>query len=360
MTQTDVLHLIKFLTNDIFRSKIAKIFLLSSTIFSASVTLIHSYFMLFRPNLREFSLKAPMFFGFCYPFLAGVVLLFENKLIENIPKQVKSGPIDQKLRKKIKTIKLYVIFVMISAVLAGLSYVQNVTNEAEIAFALQFFLDFVPNYYTFLAVCYKVSLFLMAVIAIIHPMQGIYAIEHMKIQVILLQKHVKMIEKKAKSGKDVETTLKFCIKRHINFLNFAKKLSARLSFLIAILVACGCVILMAISVFMLSGSFSPDYTFRITATSLETLATFVGVLKSGQELEDEIDKLGQILCTLDWYSFNCKNRKLYLIFLMNAMKPFKLKSLESYAINYQIGLSAVFTVISFTSQMHSKLYKNGH
>ena len=40
----------------------------------------------------------------------------------------------------------------------------------------------------------------------------------------------------------------------------------------------------------------------------------------------------------DWYYWNNKNRKIYLMLLLNGAKAFKLKYSEKVSINYELGL----------------------
>jgi hypothetical protein len=83
--------------------------------------------------------------------------------------------------------------------------------------------------------------------------------------------------------------------------------------------------------------------------------TFVLVIATGQSVEDVVSllslcifftvalfktsKMFEILKELDWYCWNSENKKIYLTFLTNAQKIFKMEFSESLSINYELGVS---------------------
>jgi hypothetical protein len=52
----------------------------------------------------------------------------------------------------------------------------------------------------------------------------------------------------------------------------------------------------------------------------------------------ETSQIFEVLKGLDWYCWNSENKKIYLIFLTNAQKIFKMEFCESVSINYELGV----------------------
>ncbi|CAH1367362.1 unnamed protein product, partial [Tenebrio molitor] len=66
--------------------------------------------------------------------------------------------------------------------------------------------------------------------------------------------------------------------------------------------------------------------------------TFVLAVVTGQSVEDVTSQIFEILKELDWHCWNSENKKIYLIFLTNAQKIFKMEFSESVSINYELGV----------------------
>ena len=93
--------------------------------------------------------------------------------------------------------------------------------------------------------------------------------------------------------------------------------------------------------------------FRIAALAVLVSTILVGFVLSGQGIEDMVsyvlDVLFQIpdlqwqdlfnaLREVSWYHWNPTNKKIYLIFLTNSSRVYKIKYTENISLNHKLGL----------------------
>lgn len=82
-----------------------------------------------------------------------------------------------------------------------------------------------------------------------------------------------------------------------------------------------------------------EYYLREVVTSTAAAVTFSALIQAGQSLEIQMERLDNTINELSWYSFNKKNKLIYLIVKINSSKCSKIKFSENFAINYDLGLA---------------------
>ncbi|RZB40426.1 hypothetical protein BDFB_006814 [Asbolus verrucosus] len=83
--------------------------------------------------------------------------------------------------------------------------------------------------------------------------------------------------------------------------------------------------------------------------------------KEIEKLSEHTSEIFESLKELRWYHWNKKIKKLYLIFLLNVEKPFRIQFSEDMSINYDLGTSvgkAVYSMLSVLSQIQDSFQSN--
>ncbi|KAH0818859.1 hypothetical protein GEV33_003932 [Tenebrio molitor] len=75
------------------------------------------------------------------------------------------------------------------------------------------------------------------------------------------------------------------------------------------------------------------------------------IITAGHLLEDESEKIFLELTTLQWYTWNMKNKKLFLTILTAAIRPINVKFSENFVVNNRMLLFASFTIPAVTYQV---------
>ncbi|RZC37018.1 7tm 6 domain containing protein [Asbolus verrucosus] len=138
---------------------------------------------------------------------------------------------------------------------------------------------------------------------------------HIKFQVYLLLDHIEKIGKcpsfsDKRFQKEIKTSLVFCIKRHISFL----QLNYFLSNFVMSFSICGGLVFISLVFFVLS-----------------------------------TQKVFDCLKFQKWYDWNDENKRLYLIFMIAALKPLRLQFSDNIVVNYELAISILKTTFSVLS-----------
>ncbi|XP_044271214.1 uncharacterized protein LOC123015514 [Tribolium madens] len=99
-----------------------------------------------------------------------------------------------------------------------------------------------------------------------------------------------------------------------------------------------------------------DYLHAGTLT-LAAITTFMATITSGQKLEDITEELSDTWSLIPWYLLNKQNKQIYLMFMVNYMKPLKFRFTENMSINYNLGAAIgkmIYSMLSLLTQMRGK------
>ncbi|KAJ3664342.1 hypothetical protein Zmor_008523 [Zophobas morio] len=105
--------------------------------------------------------------------------------------------------------------------------------------------------------------------------------------------------------------------------------------------------------FWFLGSFEGSY-LRLNTIMVAAVLVTLHTIKLGQYVEDRSSEILEILQQMKWYYWNRENKNLYLMFLLDAQKPFQLKFSDTVAVNYSLGVSVakfIYSTISVTSRL---------
>jgi hypothetical protein len=140
----------------------------------------------------------------------------------------------QEIQQESKYISALLLFNMILTFLAALFHFIPVENDEEVFFAFMLFQKWFPKYGVVLNWLYRSTFFVMAFVMITSIHQFIYAIEQIKFQIFLLVFYIRLVTdlheyndtndcdllKNTDYQRKVEQRIKFCIKRHVELLQW--------------------------------------------------------------------------------------------------------------------------------------------
>ncbi|EFA01416.1 odorant receptor 283 [Tribolium castaneum] len=158
---------------------------------------------------------------------------------------------------------------------------------------------------------------------------------------------------------EISKRLRFCIERqeHIyrSLLLYGKKYVQQLDiyiFAYAILGSLGGISIIFVCI-SFEGNFFQGTYLRLSALTFVTLTTFMHVIWAGQSVETTSSDSYDILKQCDWFLWNLKNRKTYLMCLNYTQRPLKAQFTQNVSINYVLGFSVVRTVYSTLTALNS-------
>ena len=129
-----------------------------------------------------------------------------------------------------KIIKIFVVANAIVTMIGTALFTIPLSLDDDVFYALYFFKTYIPEHKYMLTFIYKLTYPFLGYVMIVHPYQFLYAIAHARFQIIMFIHYVANI---AESEEDIEENeifydknyqqviqerLKFCVKRHLDFL----------------------------------------------------------------------------------------------------------------------------------------------
>ncbi|XP_063900373.1 uncharacterized protein LOC135119927 isoform X1 [Zophobas morio] len=163
------------------------------------------------------------------------------------------------------------------------------------------------------------------------PFLLLYSLLHLEIQFFLLNGHILCISRNVKVEnmhdwviqKDIERKIIFCIKQHIALRRIIIQLFdiIKITMPIFLFLAClGCVALMVLILVHLQSLHAISLVRLFFIVCANLLITWT-VCEAGQRIIDETGATFDSLVKCPWYSWNTKNRRLLVIFMLNSRKP---------------------------------------
>ncbi|KAJ3652294.1 hypothetical protein Zmor_018272 [Zophobas morio] len=160
----------------------------------------------------------------------------------------------------------------------------------------------------------------------------------------------------------INKRLLFCLKSHIHVETYSRKALRLAEVYVLPYEIMGTIVTASVVVFcfVFEGSLEDQY-LRIAAVGVEVITVLAAFVVSGQRIEDAAERVFDVLREVDWYHWNQINKKIYLIFLTNASRVFKIKYSENISLNHKLGIEvvkAVFSALSLTYSLQHKKYTN--
>lgn len=176
-----------------------------------------------------------------------LVLLFNGELLEKskygLPRwslDTTNEVIRQKIEKQVKLFTAYAILNFLISLIGGLTFIQNLSRDNELFFALRFFEEFVPSHSQLLSFLYKLHLPLLGYIMIVHSYHVIYYTQHQNFQLYMFQPFIENIPKEDEADeeeslfhnvnyqKKVQKRLIFCVERSRELIRYYLLLNIKL------------------------------------------------------------------------------------------------------------------------------------
>jgi hypothetical protein len=169
--------------------------------------------------------------------LSLVVLLNENKMVDNILKIFKLWPMDSagnetlaKIKTESRFFSFLVIVNLILTLIAAILFIVPFPYDEEVYFAMYLFDRWFPSCAPILKWFYRLTLLVVGFAIVTSAHMFLYITEQLKFQTYLLLKHVDNITSLEEYCDDglliknkhyqtaIERRIKFCIKRHIELI----------------------------------------------------------------------------------------------------------------------------------------------
>ncbi|XP_064214174.1 uncharacterized protein LOC107398775 [Tribolium castaneum] len=281
------------------------------------------------------------------------MLLFRGKITDSLKHKLAMWTItstDEKTQSDIKRqIVFFNGFVVLNSVIISIAswfYAARLSDDVNAFFALRLIHEYFPK--SIFEVIYRVTNFVLGQMMCVHVHQTLYYTQHINIQVQMFKKIIRDLENESK----IEQQLKFCIERHAEFIKIITLTTKELRGAFVGFAFGGLLLGVAVAFYIFSGLLTPEYYLRVGAIGLASVVNFAVTIWFGQSTESHLDELMLAVGEVQWYNFSQRNKKVYLILLMNVMKGRKWRVSEEYSVNYRLGLAivrGVYSIISVTS-----------
>lgn len=127
-------------------------------------------------------------------------LIIKTNLIPNVKKELDIWAIDiageklhSKIKRKIKTVTIFVIINTFLILFTSLTYVQPLTQDTNIFFSYRLIHDYFPDYSKTLEYLCRFTYFIFGYIMTVHVFQILYCSQHINFQLEILMAQVKNI-----------------------------------------------------------------------------------------------------------------------------------------------------------------------
>jgi hypothetical protein len=330
-----------------------------------------------------------------YGILSLLVLLNENKVVDDILKIFKLWPMDSAGNETLAQIKtesrffsFLVIVNLILTLIAAILFIVPFPYDEEVYFAMYLFDRWFPSCAPILKWFYRLTILVVAFAIVNSAHMFLYITEQLKFQTYLLLKHVDNITSLEEYCDDglliknkhyqiaIERRIKFCIKRHIELIKYVSESVSYFFFKINFSVISDCIrkvrkwiplfaiigiliFLSCIFYFFFHQDLSIGRNLRVGGTFVAGVFTFCLLIFTGQSVENQTDVLHRINGNILWTTLDKKNLRLLMTMTLVLKTPIKLKFSENVIVNYEIGIKiikAVYSAVCFFLQIRSALH----
>ncbi|KAJ3664329.1 hypothetical protein Zmor_008510 [Zophobas morio] len=330
--------------------------------FLTTVSLLQLVLFLQKFNLHYFIQFGPSFFIILYLLTALIYVPQTKKLVLEYVQELKhdnnSSCKDNK--KELIRAVTYMISSLIFAVIAGILFAIPSEEDKDIFYPFSLSQEFFPELEYFVTWGFKCCCVPLGCAGAISPAHYLaYAVLHFKLQANVLLHNIENINKNYENNEFLDTEsqnvikkrLLFCLKHHISVSRYTKTSMRRAENLVLILELEGCFLFISIviHIFTVDELTSQLWYWRFLLLTLCSFLVLSGNSTYGQKIEDASDDIFYRLVNVKWYNWNQENKELYLMFLTNTQKPFRLKFSENISMNCRQGVEIGKTFFSFMS-----------
>ncbi|KAJ3657233.1 hypothetical protein Zmor_016247 [Zophobas morio] len=362
----DCLRFVKLISSDIFQNKIVKAALWIVFLIHTTMTIITGYFFTHHLTPQEIFGYSPVFLEYFYIGTVILILLFQGKVIDNIPGELPLWVLNKATRKTYKEIRKEIIFIHVHCianlivVVVGLYYfLKFEARDNEYFFPFRFFEDYCADKSTILTFVYKSTFPIIGYLFFVHQFQLMYFTQHIRYQLMILINHIENLTDVAGTKREdklfydesyqeeIRKRLIFCFKRFKDFVLFTANKYTQLSNAVIIFMLTGYLLCVSVALNIIFGNIL-SY-MRVTVMSVGTVSGLCGLMWSSQSLENIFEELLSEAIKINWYNFSESNKRMYLIFLVHLARDRKIKFSANYCLNYGLGLASARATYSIVS-----------
>ncbi|KAJ3664096.1 hypothetical protein Zmor_008292 [Zophobas morio] len=288
---------------------------------------------------------------------------------ESVRSECDSAIVNRQDKKEFIQGITYMVTSLVSGCITGITYASFSDDENQLVFFFPLCEEYFPRWKLIVKWGFRFSIVLVYCLAVVSPSHYIvYCLLLFKVEENILLYYIKNINQNYENQDQLDVTsqniikqrLIFCLKRHIFFSRSTPKLFIKSENLVLPLQIEGALYFMCIVINMFGLGDAVSKLSYVHLISLITTAcvSLAGLSVYGQKIEDLSDNIFNCLIDVKWYHWNDANKKLYLMFLQNSLKPFKIKFTENISVNYKMGLEIIKTFFSFISVVNQLQQKH--
>ncbi|KAJ3664344.1 hypothetical protein Zmor_008523 [Zophobas morio] len=366
--EDDKLWLLRILCADILNTRIFKILryiIFSSTLF---LTSFQTFLFLqkfdgiyFIKYVGVYAWQKILVFVYC--------IIYTQEALCIVKHTISLDETTTKTKKRIELEALYfnifVVFHSLLNICCGVLHAIPIEGDDEIFFPLRIFEEYFPKRQNLLSCYYRLTFIPVSFMMQITLYQTIYVASYLRFQSYLLLEYIESLKLQVTTTKNqnvplyeehhqvnIMKTLKIAMQHHSEIYWMANNLARKFYKYVFIFTVSG--VLFCVSLIVLYFSFRGTYEgryLRVVTLVMSVVLNFVHIILTGQLLQNISAETFEALQQLDWYCWNEENKKLYLVFLINAQRTLQLKFSDSMIINYELGISIGRYMCSMVSVM---------
>ncbi|KAJ3664067.1 hypothetical protein Zmor_008271 [Zophobas morio] len=271
-----------------------------------------------------------------------------------------TDPVIEKLnRKKIFYENVFVIVHVLLATVTGIAYIIPDEKDKDFFLVWVVFERFFPVFANIIFLLCRLSFFVLPIIMLAPFHMIIYYCGYTRRKFTAFTKSLEDLNDgfddvdplksvyDEEYQREITRRLKFCIRSHVRLYSINSQLLRDLSHYIFLYSIIG--VLFAIGIVVYGVTFqssSLEKYVRVLGLAFCFVFMFVHMIWVGQITEDTTSDLFEALKQTVWYYWNDKNKKIFLMFLLNGEKSFKMQYSENVSVNYELGVSILKSIYS--------------
>ncbi|KAJ3654123.1 hypothetical protein Zmor_013336 [Zophobas morio] len=242
-------------------------------------------------------------------------------------------------RKSFQSIIIMVINTsLISVTMMAFAIPQKV--DKNLFYEIALFEDMFPKWAPVLTTIHQIQAFFVRLFGLVVSFgQFLYPYYNSKFQLYMLLYFIKNINEKSEIDQwRIEQRLLFCLRSYITLSKATRKMLKKIE--VVTLVYQALILVWSISLASYVLLFQDDVlqqNFRFASLSICSLFMLVILFQLGQDTEDSVTKVFETLVSIEWYNWNESNKIIYLMFLVSALRPFRIQFSENFSLNYNMA-----------------------
>ncbi|KAJ3664094.1 hypothetical protein Zmor_008290 [Zophobas morio] len=367
MAGETLLKMYRFECIGFFQFRIVKFLLYNIIIIWSLLSLFQLGLFIYKFELNYLLQLGPSYFIIVFLLTSITYILILVDLVndltlefESVRSECDSAIVNRQDKKEFIQGITYMVTSLVSGCITGITYASFSDDENQLVFFFPLCEEYFPRLKFIVKWGFRLSIVFVYCLAVVSPSHYIvYSLLLFKVEENILLHYIKNINQNYENEDQVDVAsqniikqrLIFCLKRHIFFSRSTRKLFMKSENLVLPLQIEGALYFMCIVINMFGLGDAVSKLSYVHLISLITTAcvTLAGLSVYGQKIEDLSDNIFNCLIDVKWYHWNEANKKLYLMFLQNSLKPFKIKFTENISVNYKMGLEIIKTFFSFIS-----------